>query len=718
MKKRILSLCMALALVVTILSTAALAASFPPEESRYWHNTTESEAVDMLENILSYNYHIFVYYSDTCPNSARAVPQMADLAEELGLQMYGYNCANGVDQEVGLAIAHLIDRYTLTWPVVLVYNSETGHSQAILGADLDGLISALDYCGLYEAPEDDTPSNDTGHSGSSSLNLTYDASIDGVEWEVLRLTNQHRMSIGLAPLSTFDDLQMVANQRAAEITIAYNANHSRPDGSECFTAFDDYDLTYRTAAENIASGYRSAADVVDGWLNSSGHRANIENGALTHMGVGEMSYYWSQDFVGASCSYSSISLDQSSLSGKTGQDLEEILADADVTVTARCSAHGTCYLPLIADMCYGYDPNAAGAQTIAVELDGQTAQFTLTLASTCTEHVYDQGKVSKAATCTVEGVMTYTCTLCGATKTEPIPMTPHSPNANGICIVCGQKVADAASYKVNIQFLGQWKDYGSIIIDNLIPESDSRANPGTTVGVQVMPKSGYSMNLLQVVDGSGNVVCTLQGNPASSAIRYCKFDMPSSDVTIQITFAPVSTEEQPTDTTPDDQDSTDSLPFQDVSGHWALEGITYAYKHGLFSGTSDTQFSPETNMNRAMVVTVLARYAGENTEGGSTWYAKGQAWARQKGISDGSNMTGSITREQLATMLYRYLGSPAATGSLSSYPDAASVSAYASDAMRWAVSEGLISGMDGRLNPQGSATRAQVATIMMRFCEL
>ena len=717
MKKRILSLCMALALVMAMLSTAALAASFPPEESRYWHNTTESEAVDMLENITSYDYHIFVYYSGTCPNSARAVPQMADLADELGLQMYGYNCDGGSDA-VGLAIAQMINRYTLTWPVVMVYNSETGHSQAILGADLDGLISALDYCGLYEAPEEDTPSGGTGNSGSSSLTLTYDDSISSDEWEVLRLTNQHRMSIGLDPLSTFDDLQMVANQRAEEITVEYNADHSRPDGSECFTAFDDYDLTYRTAAENIASGYRSAADVVDGWLNSSGHRANIENGALTHMGVGEMSRYWSQDFVGSSCSYSSISLDQTTLSGKAGQDLETILADADVTVTARCSVHGTCYLPLIADMCYGYDPNAAGAQTIAVELDGQTTQFTLNLASTCTEHVYDQGKVTKAATCAAEGVKTYTCTLCGATKTEPIPMTPHTPNANGICTVCGQKVADATSYKVNTQFLGQWKDYGSIIIDNLIPESDSRAKPGTTVGVQVMPKSGYSMNLLQVVDGSGNVVATLQGNPASSAIRYCKFDMPASDVTIQITFAPIVTEEQPTDTTPDDQSSTGSLPFRDVSGHWALEGITYAYEHGLFSGTSDTQFSPETNMNRAMVVTVLARYAGENTEGGSTWYAKGQAWAMQQGISDGTNMTGSITREQLATMLYRYAGSPSASGSLGVYPDYPSVSAYAVDAMRWAVSSGLISGMDGYLNPQGNATRAQVATIMMRFCEM
>ena len=93
-------------------------------------------------------------------------------------------------------------------------------------------------------------------------------------------------------------------------------------------------------------------------------------------------------------------------------------------------------------------------------------------------------------------------------------------------------------------------------------------------------------------------------------------------------------------------------------------------------------------------------------------------WARENGISDGSDPDGSITREQLATMLWRYAGSPAGGGSLSSFGDSASVSAYALEAVRWAAGEGLISGTDaGLLAPQGSATRAQVATILMRFVE-
>ncbi len=121
-------------------------------------------------------------------------------------------------------------------------------------------------------------------------------------------------------------------------------------------------------------------------------------------------------------------------------------------------------------------------------------------------------------------------------------------------------------------------------------------------------------------------------------------------------------------------------------------------------------------MTRAMIITVLARLDGQDTTGGSTWYEKAVEWAIENGISDGTNLNGSVTREQLASMLYRYAGSPEVTGSINNYTDVSSISSYATDAMTWAVEQGLISGMgDGTLNPQGEATRAQVATIMMNF---
>ena len=161
-----------------------------------------------------------------------------------------------------------------------------------------------------------------------------------------------------------------------------------------------------------------------------------------------------------------------------------------------------------------------------------------------------------------------------------------------------------------------------------------------------------------------------------------------------------------------------SKDFIDTPGHWGEDAIDFAVAHEMFNGTSETTFTPDGDMTRAMLMTVLARFDGQDTTGGETWYEKGMEWAKANGVSDGANPNAPITREQLVTMLYRYVGSPAADGSLASFPDAGKVSAYAADAMTWAVGTGILNGMgDGTLAPQGSATRAQVATILMRFCE-
>ena len=160
--------------------------------------------------------------------------------------------------------------------------------------------------------------------------------------------------------------------------------------------------------------------------------------------------------------------------------------------------------------------------------------------------------------------------------------------------------------------------------------------------------------------------------------------------------------------------------FSDVhgAGHWAREAVDYVTEKGLFGGMSPTTFAPNIPMNRAMLMTVLARMDGQNTDGGSTWYEKGMQWAVDAGISDGTNPLGNITREQMAAMLYRYSGNPDCDGELTVFPDYRGISTYAVNAMKWAVAEGLIHGMNGKLEPQGSATRAQVATILMRYMDL
>ena len=167
-----------------------------------------------------------------------------------------------------------------------------------------------------------------------------------------------------------------------------------------------------------------------------------------------------------------------------------------------------------------------------------------------------------------------------------------------------------------------------------------------------------------------------------------------------------------------------SKTFDDVSAtYWGAEAVDFTSSRELFAGTSATTFAPDTAMTRAMIVTVLARFEGVDTTTGDTWYEAGQQWAMQNGVSDGSNMDASLTREQLVTMFYRYAqskGYDTTQGGMAirEYADFEQISDYAVEAMTWAVNTGIINGTSSTtLSPQGPATRAQVATILMRFIE-
>ena len=164
------------------------------------------------------------------------------------------------------------------------------------------------------------------------------------------------------------------------------------------------------------------------------------------------------------------------------------------------------------------------------------------------------------------------------------------------------------------------------------------------------------------------------------------------------------------------------LPFTDVpAGSWYYDDVAYAYENGLMNGTSRRTFSPSADTTRGMIVTILARLEGVKTSG-TPWYAAGQIWAMDNGVSDGTAMERSITREQLAAMLYRYAklcgyDVTAKPASLQTFADYDSVSAYARDAMAWCVESGLIRGTAGRLAPRENASRAQVAAILTRFAQ-
>ena len=156
--------------------------------------------------------------------------------------------------------------------------------------------------------------------------------------------------------------------------------------------------------------------------------------------------------------------------------------------------------------------------------------------------------------------------------------------------------------------------------------------------------------------------------------------------------------------------------FTDVpAANWASDAVAFASSRELFNGTGADTFSPNAPMTRQMLMTVLARLDGTDTSGNA--YAKGMEWAIRNGVSNGSDPEGKITREQLATMLWRYAGSPSVSGRMTGFVDADQISGYAEDAMLWATKAGIIGGKgNGQLDPKGYATRAEVAAMLMRYC--
>lgn len=252
---------------------------------------------------------------------------------------------------------------------------------------------------------------------------------------------------------------------------------------------------------------------------------------------------------------------------------------------------------------------------------------------------------------------------------------------------------------------------------------DRYATEGDQVTITVSPDEAYLLDDLTVTSGGKDVALTDNGDGTYT------FTMPSGDVAITATFAEDPNWEEP------EAPATDvSEIFTDVpANHWAKAAIQYAYDNGLMTGVSDTAFAPEATTTRAMIVSMLARMenvtsadsAGFTDVSGSDWYATAVNWAASEGIvggfGDGTFQPNApITREQMASILYRYAEykglDVSARTDLSHYSDQPSV--WAEDVMQWAVAEGLFAGVtDDQLQPQGQATRAQVAAIMQRFLE-
>lgn len=250
--------------------------------------------------------------------------------------------------------------------------------------------------------------------------------------------------------------------------------------------------------------------------------------------------------------------------------------------------------------------------------------------------------------------------------------------------------------------------------------SPSSAEKGAAITITLSPDKGYKLDKLTVTDGSGKTVSTVK----KSDTVYT-FTMPASAVKVSVSY--VKATETPSET-----------KFNDVSANdWFASAVDYVTGKGMMNGTADNTFSPKANTTRGMVVTVLYRLENQPSTSAASftdvasgaYYANAVAWANANGIVSGygSGKFGpndKVTREQLAAILYRYAQykkydvSVGEDTNILSYDDAQSISSYAIPAIQWACGAGVVTGKSGsKLDPKGNATRAEVAAMLMRFCE-
>lgn len=386
---------------------------------------------------------------------------------------------------------------------------------------------------------------------------------------------------------------------------------------------------------------------------------------------------------------------------------------------------------------------AGGTVTInAASGQADVSYVTVTLSPAAVETLYNSGKPAAAAIETDLGTVRLSDEAIASLRRQ-LPGTNGVElavfwNADAIRMARGL-VSDAEAYTVEVADMELTDLTDGVLL----------TFPTQIAGPAVFQVNGDgTYEALEAVAGSGVVnfstgsLATFVVAPKSEADKL----LPPSDG--EPDENPDETPDENPDETPDgnpdetpdgkpDEKPEEPLPFTDVAEDaWYVNEVRYVYEKGMMRGDgSETLFNPNGDTTRAMIVAILYRLEGEPAAGVSmftdvkagSWYADAVSWAAAHGIVNGRSATefapgDPITRQELASILYRYAGSfkgcdVTARAELSSYPDADAISAYAKDAMAWANAQGLVTGSNGMLNPRGSAIRAQSAAILMRFCE-
>lgn len=308
---------------------------------------------------------------------------------------------------------------------------------------------------------------------------------------------------------------------------------------------------------------------------------------------------------------------------------------------------------------------------------------------------------------------------CGAFKADKVAAgSGYTKSVSGTTITIAKKSSGGSSGSSSGKTT--YKVTTSAVNNGGVNASPSSAEKGATITITLSPDKGYKLDKLTVTDGSGKTVSTVK----KSDTVYT-FTMPASAVKVGVSY--VKATETPSET-----------KFNDVSANdWFASAVDYVTGKGMMNGTADNTFSPKTNTTRGMVVTVLYRLENQPSTSAASftdvasgaYYANAVAWANANGIVSGygSGKFGpndKVTREQLAAILYRYAQykkydvSVGEDTNILSYDDAQSISSYAIPAIQWACGAGVVTGKSGsKLDPKGNATRAEVAAMLMRFCE-
>ena len=348
--------------------------------------------------------------------------------------------------------------------------------------------------------------------------------------------------------------------------------------------------------------------------------------------------------------------------------------------------------------------NGNAYKSLKEAIDAAQTGATIVLQKDCTEKVTVAGKsltINRNGKTFNEANVTVGSNCTKEVKNDTIVVTYTKPSSGG-------SSSGKTTYKVTT----------SAVNNGGVNASPSSAEKGAAITITLSPDKGYKLDKLTVTDGSGKTVSTVK----KSDTVYT-FTMPASAVKVGVSY--VKATETPSET-----------KFNDVSANdWFASAVDYVTGKGMMNGTADNTFSPKANTTRGMVVTVLYRLENQPSTSAASftdvasgaYYANAVAWANANGIVSGygSGKFGpndKVTREQLAAILYRYAQykkyDVSGANSLDGYTDVQSVSSYAVPALQWANAAGVVTGKSGsKLDPKGNATRAEVAAMLMRFCE-